>query len=67
MKERLKTNLRRRDLLGLAVAGAAAAGVVLPEPAAAEPVDLGNKRKARYQPNSAEVRNFYRVNSYPVR
>ena len=65
--ERLKTNLRRRDLLGLAVAGAAAASVVLPEPADAEPVDLRNKRKARYQPNSAEVRNFYRVNSYPVR
>ena len=40
MKERLKTNLRRRDLLGLAVAGAAAASVVLPEPADAEPVDL---------------------------
>ena len=67
MKERLKTNLRRRDLLGLAVAGAAVASVVLPEPADAEPVDLRNKRKARYQPNSAEVRNFYRVNSYPVR
>ena len=68
MKERLKTNLRRRDLLGLAIAGAgAAASVVLPEPADAEPVDLRNKRKARYQPNSAEVRNFYRVNSYPVR
>jgi hypothetical protein len=69
MKERLKTNLRRRDLLGLAIAGAgaAAAGAVLPEPADAKPVDLGDKRKARYQPNSAEVRNFYRVNSYPVR
>jgi hypothetical protein len=40
---------------------------VLPEPADAKPVDLGDKRKARYQANSAEVRNFYRVNSYPVR
>ncbi|MGZ3296301.1 MAG: twin-arginine translocation signal domain-containing protein [Xanthobacteraceae bacterium] len=69
MKERLRTNLRRRDLLSLAIAGAgaAAAGVVLPEPADAKPVDLKDKRKARYQPNSAEVRNFYRVNSYPVR
>ncbi len=67
MKERLRTNLRRRDLLGLAIAGAAAAGVVLPETADAEPVDLKDKRKARYQPNSAEVRNYYRVNSYPVR
>ena len=28
---------------------------------------LKDKRKARYQPDSAEVRNFYRVNSYPVR
>ena len=25
------------------------------------------KRKARYQANSTEVRNFYRVNSYPAR
>jgi hypothetical protein len=39
----------------------------LPEPAEAMPVDLADKRKARYQPNSAEVHNFYRVNSYPVR
>lgn len=69
MKERLTTSVRRRDLLGLAVAGAgvAAASVVLPEQAEAAPVDLREKRKARYQPNSAEVRNYYRVNSYPVR
>jgi hypothetical protein len=69
MKERPSANFRRRDLLGLAIAGAgaAAASVVLPEPADAEPVDLKDKRKARYQANSAEVRNFYRVNSYPVR
>jgi hypothetical protein len=38
----------------------------VPEPAAAKPVDLKDKRKARYQANSAEVRNFYRVNSYPA-
>jgi hypothetical protein len=37
------------------------------EPAAAKPVDLQEKRKARYQANSAEVRNFYRVNAYPAR
>ena len=69
MKERLRTNLRRRDLLSLAItgAGAAAANAVVPEPADAKPVDLKDKRKARYQANSAEVRNFYRVNSYPVR
>jgi hypothetical protein len=67
MKERLTTNFRRRDLLGLAVAGVATASVALPEQAEAAPVDLREKRKARYQPNSEEVRNYYRVNSYPVR
>ena len=69
MKERLRTIIRRRDLLNLAIAGAgtAVASVVVPEPADAKPVDLRDKRKARYQANSAEVRNFYRVNAYPVR
>jgi hypothetical protein len=51
----------------LAGAGAAAANAVAAEPAAAKPVDLKDKRQARYQTNSAEVRNFYRVNSYPAR
>ena len=59
MKERLETIIRRRDLLRLAIAGAGAA--------AAESVNLSDKRKARYQADSAEVRNFYRVNSYPAR
>jgi hypothetical protein len=69
MKERLGTIVRRRDLLTLAVAGASAAATstLAPDPADAAPVDLADKRKARYQPNSAEVRNFYRVNSYPTR
>jgi hypothetical protein len=69
MKERPKTNIRRRDLLGFAIVGvgAAAASVVVLEPVDAKPVDLKDKRKARYQASSAEVRNFYRVNSYPVR
>jgi hypothetical protein len=68
MKERPKTIVRRRDLLGLLVgAGAAVANGVVADPAAAKPVDLKDKRRARYQPNSAEVRNFYRVNSYPAR
>jgi hypothetical protein len=69
MKERPKINIRRRDLLGLAVAGAGAAATsaVVLEPAAAKTVDLTDKRRARYQANSAEVRNFYRVNAYPAR
>jgi hypothetical protein len=69
MKERLNTIIRRRDLLSFAIAGAgaAAASVVVPELAAAKSVDLTDKRKARYRADSTEVRNFYRVNSYPVR
>jgi hypothetical protein len=69
MKERLKIGIRRRDLLSFAIAGvgAATASAVIPEPVAAKPVDLNEKRKARYQANSAEVRNFYRVNAYPTR
>jgi hypothetical protein len=69
MKERLETIIRRRDLLRLAIAGAgaAAASTVAAQPAAAESVNLRDKRKARYQADSAEVRNFYRVNSYPAR
>jgi hypothetical protein len=69
MKERPKTIVRRRDLLGLVLAGtgAAVANAVAAELAAAKSVDLKDKRKARYQANSAEVRNFYRVNSYPAR
>jgi hypothetical protein len=69
MKERLKTIIRRRDLLRFAVAGAGTVVVstVVSETAAAKPVNLKDKRKARYQASSAEVRNFYRVNSYPAR
>jgi hypothetical protein len=69
MRERPKTLVRRRDLFGLALAGAgaAAANAIAAEPAIAKPIDLKDKRRARYQANSAEVRNFYRVNSYPAR
>ena len=61
--------IHRRDLLRVVIAGvgATAASVLVPEPASAKPVDMTYKRRARYQANSAEVRNFYRVNSYPTR
>jgi hypothetical protein len=61
--------VHRRDLLRVAIAGlgAAAVSAVVPEPAATRPVDLQDKRKARYRPDSAEVRDFYRVNGYPAR
>ena len=61
--------IRRRDLLRVVIAGvgATAASALLPEPASAKPVDMTYKRRARYRAKSAEVRNFYRVNSYPNR
>lgn len=68
MKNDLQRKLLRRDLFRLTIAAgatAAAAGLLSPVPAAAKPVDMKDKRKARYQPDSTEVRDFYRVNSYP--
>jgi hypothetical protein len=69
MKEDFERKFPRRDLFRLTIAGAAVAviGSQLSEPAFAESVDLKSKRRARYQADSAEVRNFYRVNSYPAR
>jgi sugar (pentulose or hexulose) kinase len=60
---------RRRDVLRALGLGAGAAAAVaaapLVEPAAAQGVSDAEKRKARYQPNSADVQNYYRVNRYP--
>jgi hypothetical protein len=64
--ERLKIGIRRRDLLRFAIVGAAAANAGASKTATAAPVNLAEKRKARYQPNSPEVKNFYRVNKYPT-
>jgi hypothetical protein len=67
MKDHFKVTIRRRHLLGLAIAGIAAvtASTMVPDRAAVKPDNPKDKRKARYQANSPEVRNFYRVNSYP--
>jgi len=46
--------------------GAVSASELLPSPVSAKPVDLNQKRRARYQPDAPEVRNFYRVNGYPA-
>lgn len=66
--ERPKTIVRRRDLLRFAIAsaGAAAANIGTPGPATTATAGPGDKRKARYQPDSPEVKNFYRVNKYPA-
>lgn len=68
MKSDPPRKLLRRDLLKLTIAGvgAVSAGVLPLSPASAKPVDLNQKRKGRYQADSQEVRNFYRVNGYPA-
>lgn len=68
MQEDFERKFPRRDLLRFAIAGTGTAliGSQLQEPAFAQSVDLKSKRRARYQPDSIEVRNFYRVNSYPT-
>ncbi|HYA05436.1 MAG TPA: twin-arginine translocation signal domain-containing protein [Xanthobacteraceae bacterium] len=63
-----KRSLRRRDVLralGLGAGAAAAASAPLVEPAAAAGEPADEKRKARYQANSPDVQNYYRVNRYP--
>jgi hypothetical protein len=69
MKEKFEKRFLRRDVFRLVIAGTGSAliGSQVLEPAFAEPVDLKSKRRARYQADSPEVRNFYRVNSYPAR
>ena len=58
--------MRRRDLFRLVSAGAMVAGAATVGPVAAEPLGSENKRRARYQANSTEVQEFYRVNRYPA-
>jgi len=58
----------RRHFLRVLVASAGVATTVygpLAENAAADGVGDKEKRKARYQADSSEVQDFYRVNRYP--
>ena len=61
----------RRDFLrrmGAGAVGGTAAMAIAPfagEAEAAESAD--EQRKARYNPNSQDIKNFYRVNRYPTR
>ena len=71
MKGQLLTRVHRRELFRLVTAGAVVAGtaalVPMVGPVAAEPLGSDNKRRARYQANSTEVQEFYRVNRYPAK
>jgi hypothetical protein len=51
--------------LGVGAGATVAASSARVEPALAEAEGNDEKRKARYQPNSPDVQNYYRVNRYP--
>lgn len=68
-QERKASGLGRREFLRTLGVGTAAAAASTPlvGPAAADTESNDVKRKARYQPNSAQVQTFYRVNRYPTK
>ena len=68
MAERLKATIGRRQLLRTGMLGfiATATGALESGTAAADTETNSEKRKPRFQPNAAEVKNFYRVNRYPA-
>jgi hypothetical protein len=68
MRSESKTKLGRRDFLRALGAGAGVAATAagpLADVAQADSETNDEKRKARYKPDSAEVKTFYRVNRYP--
>lgn len=69
MQEQDKSKLARRDFLrvlglGAGVAAAAAQFVASAATEAAAAESMEEAKKARYNPNSEEVKTFYRVNGY---
>jgi hypothetical protein len=69
MGDRHKATIGRRQLLrtGMISIVATAASALETGTVAADTETNHEKRKARFQPNAAEVQNFYRVNRYPKR
>jgi hypothetical protein len=69
MGDRHKATIGRRQLLRTGIIGivATAASALETGTVAADTETDDEKRKARFQPNAAEVQNFYRVNRYPKR
>ncbi len=69
MSERHKATMERRQLLRAGIIGFIATTTSALEVGTVVVADTetdDDKRKARFQPNSAEVQNFYRVNRYPA-
>jgi hypothetical protein len=68
-QERKASELGRREFLRTLGVGTAAAAATVPfaGTAAADTESTDEKRKSRYQPNSASVQTFYRVNRYPTK
>jgi hypothetical protein len=60
-----KASLARRQFLSALGAGAVSAVAAPLMEAKADSETYDEKRKARYQANSAEVQTYYRVNRYP--
>jgi hypothetical protein len=69
MGDRHQATIGRRQLLRTGMLGIVATATSALESGrvAADTETNDEKRKARFQPNSAEVQNFYRVNRYPKR
>ena len=69
MKAKDQSTVGRRDFLrGLGLGAVAAGGTVvspLVTEAQADTENNDEKRKARYQADSADIQNYYRVNRYP--
>ena len=65
MKQDSKARVDRRDLLRALGAGAVVVPIVQVSEAQADSENNDEKRKARYQADSADVQAFYRVNNYP--
>ena len=66
-REDTRRELGRRDFLRTLGTGTAVVAVSegLVDEAHADSSGYRDRSKARYQPNSKEVQNFYRVNRYP--
>ena len=69
MGDRHTASIGRRQLLRTGVLGLIAASTSALEsgPVSADTESKADKLKARFQANSAEIQNFYRVNRYPKR